>query len=542
MSKFVFTTGGVLSSLGKGITAASVGALLESRGYTVTIKKYDPYLNVDPGTMSPFQHGEVFVTEDGAETDLDLGHYERYLSTNTSKVSNITAGKIYKSVLDKERNGDYLGGTVQVIPHITDEIKENILKDSEKYDITIIEIGGTVGDIESLPFLEAIRQFKFDIDEENVCYIHLTLVPYIKSAGELKTKPTQHSVKTLREIGIQPDVLVCRSEYPISDDMKKKIALFCNVSKDSVISCLDAKTIYEVPLMMREEGIAALVLKKLSMDERQSDVSKWEEIVHRIKKPEGEVTIALVGKYVDLKDAYISINEALIHGGIANKVKVNVKRIDAEKLENGASPDTLFEDVDGILVPGGFGERGIEGKIKAINFARLKDIPCFGVCLGLQCIVIEFARNVLKLGDAHSVEFDPKTKNPVIDYMKEQKTITQMGGTMRLGSYECTLDEDSTAYRAYGEKVIHERHRHRLEFNNDYIDVMVNNGLSLIGVNEQRDLAEMFELKSNRWHLGCQFHPEFKSKPFFPHPLFKSFIEAAYNYHKDNSDDEVNDL
>lgn len=534
MSKFVFTTGGVLSSLGKGITAASLGALLESRGYTVTIKKYDPYLNVDPGTMSPFQHGEVFVTEDGAETDLDLGHYERYLSTNTSRVSNITAGKIYKSVLDKERNGDYLGGTVQVIPHITDEIKENILKDSEKYDITIVEIGGTVGDIESLPFLEAIRQFKFDIGEENVCYVHLTLVPYIKSAGELKTKPTQHSVKTLREIGIQPDVLVCRSEYPITDEMKKKIALFCNVSKESVINALDAKTIYEVPLMMREQGIAALVLHKLRMDERQSDISKWEEIVHRIKKPDDEITIALVGKYVDLKDAYISINEALIHGGIANKVKVNVKRVDAEKLENGASPDALFEDVHGILVPGGFGERGIEGKIKAINFARLKDIPCFGICLGLQCIVIEFARNVLRLEDAHSVEFAPNTKNPVIDYMHEQKSITQMGGTMRLGAYECTLDEDSTAYKAYGEKVIYERHRHRLEFNNDYTEQVTSNGLSLIGVNTERGLAEIFELKSNRWFLGCQFHPEFKSKPFYPHPLFRSFIEAAYSYKKDN--------
>jgi len=436
MAKFVFTTGGVLSSLGKGITAASLGALLESRGYKVTIKKYDPYLNVDPGTMSPFQHGEVFVTEDGAETDLDLGHYERYLSTNTSKVSNITAGKIYKSVLDKERNGDYLGGTVQVIPHITDEIKENIMRDSENFDIVIVEIGGTVGDIESLPFLEAIRQFRFDIGEEDVCYVHLTLVPYIKSAGELKTKPTQHSVKTLREIGIQPDILVCRSEMPLGDSMKKKIALFCNVSKEAVISCLDAKTIYEVPIMMREQGIAALVLKKLNMDERVSDISKWEEIVHRIKKPDGEVTIALVGKYIDLKDAYISINEALMHGGIANKVKVNVKRIDAEDLENGGKPEELFADVDGILVPGGFGERGIEGKIKAINYARLKDIPLFGICLGLQCIVIEFARNVLKLADAHSVEFDTKTTNPVIDYMNEQKNITQMGGTMRLGLSE----------------------------------------------------------------------------------------------------------
>lgn len=539
MAKFVFTTGGVLSSLGKGITAASVGALLESRGYKVTIKKYDPYLNVDPGTMSPFQHGEVFVTEDGAETDLDLGHYERYLSTNTSKVSNITAGKIYKSVLDKERNGDYLGGTVQVIPHITDEIKANILKEADNFDIVIVEIGGTVGDIESLPFLEAIRQFKFDY-EDDVCYMHLTLVPYIKSAGELKTKPTQHSVKTLREIGIQPDVLVCRSEMPIDDAMKKKIGLFCNVPKDAVINALDANTIYEVPIMMREQGIAALILKRLGMDERVSDISKWEEIVQRIKKPEGEVTIGLVGKYVDLKDAYISINEALIHGGIANKLKVNVKRIDAEDVEAAKNMDDIFEDVDGILIPGGFGERGTEGKIRAINFARLKDIPCFGICLGLQLIIVEFARNVLKLEDAHSVEFDADTSNPVIDYMNEQKNITQMGGTMRLGAYDCTLDEDSTAFRAYGEKNISERHRHRLEFNNDFKEAIVSNGLSLIGVNEERGLAEMFELKSNRWFLGCQFHPEFKSKPFFPHPLFKSFIEAANQYHKDNKE-ETND-
>ena len=539
MAKFVFTTGGVLSSLGKGITAASLGALLESRGYNVTIKKYDPYLNVDPGTMSPFQHGEVFVTDDGAETDLDLGHYERYLTTKTSKVCNITAGKIYKSVLDKERNGDYLGGTVQVIPHITDEIKENIKKKADDYDIVIVEIGGTVGDIESLPFLEAIRQFKFDINEEDVCYVHLTLVPYIKSAGELKTKPTQHSVKTLREIGIQPDVLVCRSEYPIDDDMKKKIALFCNVSKNAVINALDASTIYEVPIMMREEGIAALVLSKLKMDERVSDISKWEEIVTRIKKPEGEVTIALVGKYVDLKDAYISINESLIHGGIANKLKVNVKRIDAEKLENGVKPDEFFEDVDGILIPGGFGERGIEGKIRAVNYARLKDIPCFGICLGLQCIVIEFARNVLKLENANSVEFDENTPHPVIDYMNEQKNITQMGGTMRLGAYDCSLEEDSTAFKAYGSKMISERHRHRLEFNNAYKEQIVSNGLSMIGVNEERELAEIFELKSNRWFLGCQFHPEFKSKPFFPHPLFSSFIGAANKYKQDKNKDEA---
>ncbi|MGE4265998.1 MAG: CTP synthase [Deferribacterales bacterium] len=539
MAKFVFTTGGVLSSLGKGITAASLGALLESRGYKVAIKKYDPYLNVDPGTMSPFQHGEVFVTEDGAEADLDLGHYERFLNFNTSKVSNVTTGKIYKTVIDKERSGDYLGGTVQVIPHITDEIKNNIYKEADQYDIIIIEIGGTVGDIESLPFLEAIRQFKFDAGEDNVCYVHLTLVPYIKSAGELKTKPTQHSVKALREIGIQPDILVCRSEYPLDDSIRSKIGLFCNVSKEYVINAIDVSTIYESPLSMRKEGIDRLVLKKFKMEERESDTSSWEDIVHRIKQPDDEVTIGLVGKYIDLKDAYISINESLIHGGIANKLKVNVKRIDAEKLENGAKPDAFLADVDGILIPGGFGERGVEGKIVAINFGRTKDIPTFGICLGLQCMVIEFARNVLKMEDAHSVEFNPKTPYPVIDYMNEQKNIKQMGGTMRLGAYACSLEEDSTAFKAYGTRNISERHRHRLEFNNVFKDDMMKNGLQMTGINEERGLAEIFESKSHRWFLGCQFHPEFKSKPSKPHPLFASFIKAAYAYKKDKENGNI---
>jgi CTP synthase len=539
MAKFVFTTGGVLSSLGKGITAASLGALLESRGYKVTIKKYDPYLNVDPGTMSPFQHGEVFVTEDGAETDLDLGHYERYLSTYTSKVSNVTTGRIYKSVIDKERNGDYLGGTVQVIPHITDEIKNNIYKDAENYDIVIVEIGGTVGDIESLPFLESIRQFKFDVGEENVCYVHLTLVPYIRSAGELKTKPTQHSVKTLREIGIQPDILVCRSEYPLDESIRRKIGLFCNVSKDNVINAIDVSTIYESPLKMRKEGFDRIVLKQFGLEERESDTTKWEEIVNRIKRPDDEVTIGLVGKYVDLKDAYISINEALIHGGIANRLKVNVKRIDAEKLEESAKPGAYLDDVDGILIPGGFGERGVEGKIAAVNFARTKDIPLFGICLGLQCIVIEFARNVLKYENAHSVEFDADTNYPVIDFMNEQKNITQMGGTMRLGAYDCSLKEESLALKAYGETEISERHRHRLEFNNDYLDDFVKNGLQMTGVNKERGLAEIFESMSHRWFLGCQFHPEFKSKPSQPHPLFKDFIKASYSFKKDREEEPV---
>jgi CTP synthase len=534
MAKFAFVTGGVLSSLGKGITAASIGTLLEARGYKVIIKKLDPYLNVDPGTMSPFQHGEVYVTDDGAETDLDLGHYERFLTSSTTRDCNVTAGKIYYKVLEKERKGDYLGGTVQVIPHITDEVKESIYKLSESYDIVIVEIGGTVGDIESLPFLEAIRQIKFELDEKDVVYLHVTLVPYIKSAGELKTKPTQHSVKELREIGIQPDLLVCRSEYPLDEAIRKKIGLFCNVSKNAVINAIDASTIYQVPLYMNKEGADVLILEKLGLEKRDIDLSTWEEIVYRIKNPIDTVTIGVVGKYVNLKDAYISLNEALVHAGVDNKLKVDIKWIDAEDLET-LQLDKYFDDVDGILVPGGFGERGIEGKIRAINFARNKDVPFFGICLGMQCAVIEFARNVLKYEDANSTEFNPETKYPVIDYMQEQRKIKNYGGTMRLGEYRCRLKKDTRAYLAYNKSEIFERHRHRLEFNNDFRDEFVKGGLLISGVNPDRDLVEIVELKSHRWFLGCQFHPEFKSKPTAAHPLFSSFIAASYKFKQEKA-------
>jgi len=535
VTKYIFVTGGVLSSLGKGITASSIGTLLEARGYSVVIKKFDPYLNVDPGTLSPFQHGEVFVTEDGAETDLDLGHYERFLTSNTTKDCNITTGKIYYSVIQKERRGDYLGATVQVIPHITDEIKESILKLSEDNDFVITEIGGTVGDIESLPFLETIRQFKFDVGEENVLYVHVTLVPFIKTAGELKTKPTQHSVKELREIGIQPDILVCRSEYPLDETIRKKIALFCNVSKNSVINAIDASTIYQIPLNMNKEGIDKIIMKRFALEDKNYDLGKWEEIVERIKNPEDEVQIGVVGKYTDLKDAYISLNEALIHGGIYNKLKVNVKWIDAEDLEK-PMPDVFLDDLDGILIPGGFGDRGIEGKIKSVNFARNKDIPFFGICLGMQCAVIEFARNVLKYEDANSVEFDKSTKYPVIDFMNDQKKIKQLGGTMRLGAYRCDLKKDSKSHQAYEKDTIYERHRHRLEFNNDYLQDFVKEGLLISGHNPDRDLVEIVELKAHRWFVGCQFHPEFKSKPTNPHPLFSRFVEAAYKYKKEKAE------
>lgn len=532
MAKFIFVTGGVLSSLGKGITGASIATLMESRGYKVILKKFDPYLNVDPGTMSPFQHGEVFVTDDGAETDLDLGHYERFSNASTTRDCNVTTGKIYHNVIEKERRGDYLGATVQVIPHITDEVKKNIHKLEDEYDIIITEIGGTVGDIESLPFLETIRQFRFDVGEENVMYIHVTLVPYIKSAGELKTKPTQHSVKQLREIGIQPDVLVCRSEYPLDDSIRKKIALFCNVAKGSVINAIDASTIYQVPSLLNKEGIDRLVMQKLQLEERDIDMSRWEEIVHRIKNPEGEVTIGIVGKYVDLKDAYISLNESLIHGGIDNHLKVTVKWIDAENLIN-QPLDKHFDEVDGILIPGGFGERGVEGKINAVNYARNKDIPFFGICLGMQCAVIEYARNVLKYEDAHSVEFNTKTSYPVIDFMEEQKKLKNLGGTMRLGAYSCTLDEDTNSYAAYKTAEISERHRHRLEFNNKYKEEFIKAGMQIAGYNPDRDLVEIVELKPHRWFVGCQFHPEFKSKPTSPHPLFSDFVKAASRFRKD---------
>lgn len=529
MAKFIFITGGVLSSLGKGITAASIGALLEGRGYSVLIKKLDPYINVDPGTMNPFQHGEVYVTEDGAETDLDLGHYERFLNTETKKDCNITTGQIYYEVINKERKGVYLGDTVQVIPHITDELKKVILKHSDEYNFIITEIGGTVGDIESLPFLETIRQLRFDVGEDNILYIHVTLVPFIKSAGELKTKPTQHSVRELRAIGIQPDVLVCRSEYPLDNEIRKKIALFCNVSIEAVINAVDVSTIYQVPIYLYKEGIDSLILRELKMNDEHITLEKWEEIVDRIKHPRDEVNIAVVGKYIDLKDAYLSLNEALLHGGIANNLKVNIKWINAEDLEKKLD-SSFFEEVDGILIPGGFGERGIAGKINAANYARIKDVPFFGICLGMQCAVIEYARNVLKLTNANSVEFDSETEDPVIDYMMDQKKIKTYGGSMRLGSYLCELNEDSNAYRAYGVKKVYERHRHRLEFNNLYRDKFVQAGMNIAGINPAKNLVEIIEIRSHRWFLGCQFHPEFKSKPFKPHPLFVDFIKAAYNF------------
>lgn len=529
MAKFIFITGGVLSSLGKGITAASIGALLEGRGYSVLIKKLDPYINVDPGTMNPFQHGEVYVTEDGAETDLDLGHYERFLSTETKKDCNITTGQIYHEVINKERRGVYLGNTVQVIPHITDEIKKVILKHSDKFNFIITEIGGTVGDIESLPFLETIRQLRFDVGVENILYIHVTLVPFIKSAGEMKTKPTQHSVRELRAIGIQPDLLVCRSEYPLDSEIRRKIALFCNVSIESVINAVDVSTIYQLPIYLYKEGIDSLILEKLGMDNKEISLEKWDEIVDRIKHPKDEVNIAIVGKYIDLKDAYLSLNEALSHGGIANNLKINVKWINAEDLEK-KFDNTTFEEIDGILIPGGFGERGIAGKINAANYARIKDVPFFGICLGMQCAVIEYARNVLKFTNANSVEFDENTDYPVIDYMVEQKKIKNYGGSMRLGSYLCQLNEDSNAHRAYGVKEVYERHRHRLEFNNVYKDKFIQAGMNIAGINPDKNLVEIVEIKSHRWFLGCQFHPEFKSKPFKPHPLFVDFVKASYSF------------
>lgn len=529
--KYIFVTGGVLSSLGKGITAASLGALLEARGYKVAIKKFDPYLNYGSGTMSPLQHGEVFVTEDGAEGDLDLGHYERFINSDMNKNSDLTSGKIYYTVIERERRGEYLGSTVQVIPHITDEIKACISAGAENYDIVIIEIGGTTGDIEGLPFLEAIRQMKFDLDEDDILYIHVTLVPYIKMAGELKTKPTQHSVRQLQEIGISPDVLVCRSEYPLDDGIRRKLALFCNVEKEAVINCIDASTIYQVPLALNEEGMDRVVLKKLKLSERQFDLSKWHEIVRRIKQPRDSVTVAVVGKYLNMKDAYISLTEALRHGGVANSLKVNIKWVDAEMLEN-RMPSEYLSDADGILIPGGFGERGVEGKIVAVNFARSKDIPFFGISLGMHAAIIEYARNVLKLTDATSAEMTmcKRSANLVIDYRHDEHYNDEMGATMRLGAYRCDLAEGSLVLSVYGGTPIYERHRHRLELNNGYADDLRGAGLSITGINPDTGFADIIELKSHRWFIGCQFHPEFKSKPFDPHPLFTSFVEAAYKY------------
>ena len=536
MPKYIFVTGGVISALGKGIAAAASGALLEAKGLKVTLQKLDPYINVDPGTLSPFQHGEVFVTDDGAETDLDLGHYERFTSIRMSQANNYTTGKIYYNVITKERQGDYLGETVQVVPHITDEIKKAIKSVSNDYDVVIVEIGGTIGDIESLPFLEAIRQFRYDVGRENVLYMHLTLIPYVKSAGEIKTKPTQHSVKEFREIGIQPDILLCRTERPLPPEAKKKIAIHCNLDGDAVISARDVDTTYEVPLMLHNEGLDYLIGKKLNLNLNEPDLTLWKDIVRKIKEPKNEVNIVIVGKYTGLKDSYKSLIEAHTHGGIANDARVNLQWVDSEEIEV-HGPERLLAEVDGILVPGGFGYRGIEGKVKTIKYAREKKIPYFGICLGMQCAVIEFARNVCGLS-ANSTEFDLNTKNPVIylmerwyDFRKgkieERTKDSHLGGTMRLGAYPCILDEGSKAFGAYGVKEISERHRHRYEFNNAYRDILTRHGLKISGLSPDGELVEIIEIGDHPWFLGCQFHPEFKSRPTDPHPLFRAFIEAS---------------
>ncbi|MDO4920429.1 MAG: CTP synthase [Phascolarctobacterium sp.] len=538
MTKYIFVTGGVVSSLGKGITAASLGRLLKSRGYRVTIQKFDPYINIDPGTMSPYQHGEVFVTDDGAETDLDLGHYERFIDINLSKNSNVTTGKIYQSVINKERRGDYLGGTVQVIPHITNAIKERVflVGKQDNADFVITEIGGTVGDIESLPFLEAIRQVKKEVGRNDVLYIHVTLVPYISAAGELKTKPTQHSVKELRSIGISPDIIVCRSEKPISKEMREKMAMFCDVDPDAVIQNLTARSIYQVPMLMEEQQLDSIVLRKLDMEDKPKDMSGWHDMVARIlKKYDRKVTIAVVGKYVELQDAYISITESLRHAAVANEAELDIKWVNAEKIE-GESVDMtkVMEGVDGILVPGGFGNRGIEGKIKAIQYARENKIPFFGICLGMQCAVIEFARHVCGMADANSSEFAPETTHPVIDLMPEQLDVEDMGGTMRLGLYPCKVYPDTLTMKAYNEELIYERHRHRYEFNNAFREEIIEKGLKLGGTLPNGRLVEIVELPESvhPWFLGAQFHPEFKSRPTNPHPLFRDFIAAALREQK----------
>ncbi len=528
-TKFIFVTGGVLSSLGKGLASASIGCLLEARGFRVTLLKCDPYINVDPGTMSPFQHGEVFVTDDGAETDLDLGHYERFTQARLTRYNNLTTGQIYFSVITKERRGDYLGGTVQVIPHITDEIKRGILRVSKDVDVVIVEVGGTVGDIESLPFLEAIRQLKADVGREHTVYVHLTLVPYITAAGELKSKPTQHSVKELLEIGIQPDILLCRADRELPKDLKKKIALFCNVSERAVITAKDVSTIYEVPLVLHREGLDSIVVHMLGLPEGPQNLSAWERVITTIRHPARRVTIAVVGKYLELRDAYKSLNEAITHGGIANECQVTIQAVDAEKIERDGPKDHLH-DVSGVLVPGGFGSRGIEGKIAAIAYAREELVPFFGICLGMQCAVIEFARHVCDLLGANSREFDPHTPHPVIDLLPDQRGITNLGGTMRLGAYPCRLVKPSRASEAYDTQEISERHRHRYEVNNEYRDILERHGLLLSGFSPDGNLAEMIELPYHPWFVGGQFHPEFKSRPLQPHPLFREFIRAALAY------------
>ncbi len=534
-TKYIFVTGGVVSSLGKGLAAASIGALLESRGLKVTILKMDPYINVDPGTMSPYQHGEVFVTDDGAETDMDLGHYERYVSTAMGRKNNCTTGQIYETVIGKERRGDYLGGTVQVIPHITDEIKRRIFAAAEGFDIAIGEVGGTVGDIEGLPFLEAVRQVAWDLGRENVLYIHLTLVPYITGGGELKTKPTQHSVKELTGLGIQPDILLCRTDRILDKKIKNKIAHFCNVAENAVITAKDVEWIYEVPLVFHEEGLDERVVEKLNIWTGAPHLERWQKVVDVLKNPKDSVRIAVVGKYMSLRESYKSLFESLVHGGIANEVKVEIECIEAEQIEQEAA-EILLKNVDGLLIPGGFGDRGSEGKIAAIRYARENGIPFFGICLGMQMAVVEFARNVCGLERANSTEFDLQTAHPVIHLMEEQKAIDTKGGTMRLGSYPCVLQNETLAAKLYGREKISERHRHRYEFNNNYRAEFGARGMVLSGLSPDSALVEIIELRGHPWFLGCQFHPEFKSRPMDSHPLFRGFVEAALQNRRSLSD------
>lgn len=527
MTKYIFVTGGVLSALGKGIAAASIGRLLESHGYRITLQKFDPYLNVDPGTMNPFQHGEVYVTDDGAETDLDLGHYERFTSTRTSKAHNWTAGRIYEIIIRKERRGDFLGKTVQVIPHVTDEIKKAFTAVAEGNDIVIVEIGGTVGDIESLPFLEATRQMRLSLGVENTLFVHLTLVPFIKTSGELKTKPTQHSVKELRAIGIQPDILLCRTDRFLTPELKGKIALFTNVPLKAVITAKDVDNIYEIPLMFAREGLDKIIIKQLHLPQKRRTLTQWRTLVDKMNNPDDEVDIALVGKYAGLQDSYLSLKQALLHGGIAHSLKVNIDWIEAEDLEKGDFEDILGNK-DGILVPGGFGVRGIEGKIRAITYAREKNVPYFGICLGMQCAAIEFARNVAGLSKANSTEFDAQTPHRIFFLWRELKKDHELGGTMRLGKYLCRIEKGSFAHKAYGKTNVFERHRHRYEFNPEYENRLTEAGLFVSGRNPSHKLVEIIEIKSHPWFLGCQFHPEFTSRPLKPHRLFRDFIGASY--------------
>ena len=525
-TKFIFVTGGVVSSLGKGLASAAIGALLESRGLTITIQKLDPYINVDPGTMSPFQHGEVFVTDDGAETDLDLGHYERFTTARMSRRNNFTTGQVYDSIIQKERRGDYLGCTVQVVPHVTDEIKSKVLAIGDGVDIAIIEVGGTVGDIESLPFLEAIRQLRFDLGKENVLYMHLTLLPYIATAHEVKTKPTQHSVNKLREIGIQPDILLCRSDRPVPPELKSKIALFCNVDRDAVISAQDVKCIYEVPLIFHSQGLDEKIIKLLNIWTRQPKLDAWEALIKRAGNQKNEITIGIVGKYVNMQDSYKSLHESLIHAAIANNCKVNLQYIDSEEVEK-KGPQSILKGVDGILIPGGFGNRGVEGKISSIKYARENKIPFFGICLGMQVAIIEIARDLCGMKHANSSEFDPETPNPVVHIMEAQRSVNAKGGTMRLGAYPCSVKKGTKAYSVYGAAEISERHRHRFEVNNMFRPELEKAGVEFSGLSPDGSLVEIMELKGHQWFVACQFHPEFKSRPMEPHPLFNGFVKAV---------------